>query len=569
MSPCSPTSPVSFSRAARSALRALAALCLLACGPALAGAQSAPEAPAQLSADAVQGHVVTLSWEAPEGSTPDGYVLEGGFAPDDVAGSLALGNGATVAQITLPTGVYFIRTYAVEDGVRSAASNEIRVSVGLAAPPAEPQDFRGLAVGHGLVLQWRQPADGGAPDLVRLEVTGPVSGNFPLGATGTFRVDGVPDGIYTMRLRAANDAGESDATPAITVTVPGLVAQVERGPSLPPGDAGLPVRYEHFDTPRVQQFAAREGLDAIVAGAATEFEAVLKLKEWVASQFPFGEPDPYPPWDAAIILDAIRAGITEGFCAQYSQVMLQSLAALGMPARYIEVGKVDNPYAHFPLEVWFNTLNKWVVIDPSLNVHYERDGVPLSALEIHDALVSGAADAVAVVEGAHRDGRPALDLWPLRTKSLYYYVRYHLKADHVSAPDEPPFDRWGDMIEFSDSGFTPWESSTVDSPFPKEQLTARSTSDRAAVNAPLNQIWVTPRVTTGTTVALDLAHDMPQIAGAEFRVIDDAGQPGPWQPHGSPTLLWLVGVSDRAIEVRGVNSRGVAGPATRVALVAP
>jgi transglutaminase-like putative cysteine protease len=550
-------------------LAVLAALCLLTLGPGWARAQSAPDAPAQLSVDAVQGNVVTLSWEAPAGVTPDGYLLEGGFAPDHVAGSLALGNGATTTQVALPPGVYFIRTYAIEDGVRSAASNEIRVIVGLAAPPAEPEDFRGIAVGHGVVLHWRQPVDGGSPDHVLLEVSGPVSGNFPIGATGAFRVDGVPDGTYTMRLRAANAAGESGATPAVTVTVPGLVAQVQQGPSLPPGHAGLPVRYEHYDAPRIQQLAAREGLEAVVAGAADEFEAVLKLKEWVAAQFPHTTPDPYPPWDALIVLDAIRGGLTGGFCAQYSQVLLQSLASLGYPARYVEVGTTENPYNHYPLEFWSNQFNKWVLLDADFNLHFERNGLPLSALEVHDALVSGAATSVEVVKGAFRTGHPSPDDWPLGTRELYYYLRYHLKANHVSAPDEPSFDRWGDMIEFSDSRTTPWESSPIESPFPKEQMTARSTSDRAAVDAPLNQLWVTPRVTTGSTVALDLAHGMPQIAGAEFRVIDDAGQPGPWQPHGSPTLLWQVGVSDRAIEVRGVNVRGVAGPATRVALVAP
>ncbi len=544
-------------------------LCLLASGTAWTRAQSAPEAPAQLSVDAVQGHVVTLSWQAPEGSTLDGYVLEGGFAPNDVAGSLALGNGETVARITLPAGVYFIRSYAVEDGVRSAASNEIRVSVGLSAPPAEPQDFRGLVVGHGLVLQWRQPVDGGAPDLVRLEVVGPVSGNFPLGPTGEFRVDGVPDGIYTMRLRAANAAGESDGTPAITVTVPGLVAQVQQGPTRAPGDAGLPVRYEHYDAPRIRQLAAREDLEAVVAGSANEFEAVLKLKEWVAAQFPFGNPDPYPPWDALIILDAIRAGQTGGFCAQYSQVMVQSLAALGVPARYVEVGMVDNPYAHFPMEFWSNHFNKWVVMDPSFNVHYERNAIPLSALELHEALVSGAADGVEVIEGAYRTALPSPAEWPLRTKEFYYYLRYQLKADHVWAPAEAAFDRWNDMIEWTDSRTVPWESSAVPSQFPKEPLTARSTTDAAVANAPLNQVWVTPRVTTGTTVALDLAHDMPQIAGTEFRIINDAGQPGAWQPHGLSAVMWRVGTSDRAIEVRGVNLRGVRGPVTRVGLVAP
>jgi Transglutaminase-like superfamily len=554
----------------RSSLRLLAVLCLLAPGsPAPARAQTAPDAPAQLSVDEVLGNVVTLSWNAPVGPVPDGYVLEGGFAPDEVAGSLALGNGATTTQIALPSGVYFIRTYAVENGVRSAASNEIRVGVGLAALPAEPEDFHGLAVGHGVVLQWRQPVAGGAPDHVLLEVTGPVSGNFPLGPTGTFRVDGVPDGFYTMRLRAANAAGASNATPAITLRLPGLVAQVAQGPSRPPGDAGLPVRYEHFDAPRIQQLAAREGLDAVVAGAASEFEAVLKLKEWVAAQFPHTNPEPYPPWDALIILDAIRGGLTGGFCAQYSQVLLQSLAAFGIPARYLEVGTAANPFNHFPLEFWSNQFNKWVLLDADFNLHFERNGLPLSALEVHEALVTGAAASVNVVEGAFRTGHPSPGDLPLGTRELYYYMRYHLKADHVWAPAEAPFDRWNDMVEWTDSHTVPWESSTVPSPFPNEKVTARVTNDPAVANAPLNQIWVTPRVTTGSTVALDLAHDMPQIAGAEFRVIDDAGQPGPWQPHGSPTLLWQVGVSDRAIEVRGVNLRGVAGPATRVALVAP
>lgn len=550
-------------------LAVLAALCLLTLGPGWARAQSAPDAPAQLSVDAVQGNVVALSWEAPAGVTPDGYLLEGGFAPDHVAGSLALGNGATTTLVALPPGVYFIRTYAIEDGVRSAASNEIRVVVGLAAPPTEPEDFRGIAVGHGVVLHWRQPVDGGSPDHVLLEVSGPVSGNFSIGATGAFRVDGVPDGTYTMRLRAANAAGESGATPTITVTVPGLVAQVQQGPSLPPGHAGLPVRYEHYNTPRILQLAAREGLEAVVAGAADEFEAVLKLKEWVAAQFPHTTPEPYPPWDALIVLDAIRGGLTGGFCAQYSQVLLQSLASLGFPARYVEVGTTENPYNHYPLEFWSNQFNKWVLLDADFNLHFERNGLPLSALEVHDELVSGTATSVEVVKGAFRTGHPSPDDWPLGTRELYYYLRYHLKANHVSAPDEPSFDRWGDMIEFSDSRTVPWESSPIESPFPKEQMTARSTSDRAAVDAPLNQLWVTPRVTTGSTVALDLAHSMAQIAGAEFRVIDDAGLPGPWQPHESPTLLWQVGVSDRAIEVRGVNVRGVAGPASRVALVAP
>ncbi len=547
----------------------LAALGLLVLGALPTAAQTVPGAPAQLSVDAVQGEVVTLRWNAPVGAPPDGYVLEGGLAPNQVAGSLALGSDASTAQVTLPPGRYFVRAYAVADGMRSAPSNEIEVEVGGLEPPAAPDAVTGVTVGHGLVLGWSQPAGGGAADSIQLEVTGPLSGTFPVAATGSFRVDDVPDGTYTVRLRASNAAGTSPATAPLTLTLPGLVAVVENGPALPPGEAGLPVRYEHFDAARIEQLAAREGLAQVVAGAASEFEAVLALKEWVAAQFAHSEPNPYPPWDALIILDAIRAGLTGGYCAQYSQVMLQSLAALGFPARYVEVGLDSNPYAHYPLEYWSNQFNKWVLLDVDYNLHFERAGIPQSALEVHDAAVSGTPSAVTVVEGTVRAGHPSPSGWPHGTVELYYYVRFHLKADHVFAPHEEPFDRWSDMVEWTDDRTTPWEASTVPSEFPKVRPTAVSTGDRAIAEAPLNRLWVTPRVMSGTEVWLDLAHDMPHIAGAEYRVIDRAGTPGPWVAHGSATLVWPVGGDQRAIEVRGVNLRGIAGPATRVALVAP
>ena len=78
-----------------------------------------------------------------------------------------------------------------------------------------------------------------------------------------------------------------------------------------------------------------------------------------------------------------------------------------------------------------------------------------------------------------------------------------------------------------------------------------------------------PRVTGGTDLTFDLAHAMPNIARAEFRVLDAGGGAGPWVAQTSPVLLWRVAPLDRAIEVRGVNLRGLPGPSTRVALVAP
>ncbi len=238
---------------------------------------------------------------------------------------------------------------------------------------------------------------------------------------------------------------------------------------------GLPFRYESPWLPRLNELGLRERLDEVVGGRSREFERILRLKDWVAAQFPTTVPDPYPPWDALVVLDWIRGGLTGGFCAQYAQIFLQSLAYLGIPARYVEIGTAENPYGHFLTEVWSSEYDKWVLMDPNYNVHFERDGIPLSALEIHDALLAGAAGTVSPVLGPTREGLPDPYAWPLHMVELFYYLRFDLKADHLTDP-ATPFDRWNDMVEWQDPRTVPWELSPVPSVFPKERLTRLVTS---------------------------------------------------------------------------------------------
>ena len=547
----------------------LVLMSLLGGAPSLALGQNSPDAPERLNVEDVSGNYVTLTWEAPVNETPEAYVVEGGFAPDDVAGSLALGPDTTSVTVPLPSGVYYIRTYAVVDGQRSQPSNEVQVAVAMPTPPAAPDNLAAVAVGNGVAVTWRRNYNGGTPTGVLLDVSGPVGGTIPLGDTGEFRVAGVPNGVYTLQLRAVNGAGASPSTPSVTLSLPGPVPVVTKAPSTSPADPVLPVRYER-PAARLDQLRTREQLDAVIAGAASEFEAILKLRDWVSAQFPDGVPDPYPAWDAMVVLDEIRAGRTGGFCAQFSQVLLQSLAALGVPARYIEIGPRDNPMNHFPLEVWSNDFDKWVLVDADFILHYERNGVPLSAAEAHDAYVSGQAGAVTVVEGVRAPGHPSSSYFPERTLELYYYVRYPLKADHVSAPNEAAFDRLNDAIELLDSRTIPWERSPFTSPFvANEVLTRQSTSSPALVDAPINQLWVTPRVSDAAEVTVDLATNMPNVAYAEYRLVNAQGVAGPWRRHYAATFVWRVGSGDRALEIRAVNARDVAGPVSAVSLVTP
>jgi hypothetical protein len=326
------------------------------------------------------------------------------------------------------------------------------------------------------------------------------------------------------------------------------------------------VRYQSLDEPQLDQLARREHLRELVAGIPRQFDQMRRLQDWVNAQWPDGTPTPYPPWNALTVLDWIRSGRTGGFCAQYAQVFLQSLAALGYTARYIEIGSRDNPYAHYLTEVWSNDYDKWVVMDPDFNVHFERGGVPLSALEIHDALVSSAlADVVAVFDRARpHHATPAS--WPQHTAELYAYLRYHLNADHLSRPRDAAFDRFNDMIEFADPRVPAWEVSAVASPFPRERLTSRRITDRRFVSAKLNQVAMAVQHAAGARVTIALRDNVVQRAGYEYRLTPAGMSPAPWQTTARSTLTLPMPDAGGLIEVRGVNVRGVAGPSASLSI---
>lgn len=323
---------------------------------------------------------------------------------------------------------------------------------------------------------------------------------------------------------------------------------------------GLAHRFDPMTQPILEELRTREGLGAVVASGATEFDRMLLLKDWVAAQWPKGNPDPYPPWNALTILDWIRSGMTGGFCAQYAQVYLQGLASLGYTARYIGIGLVDNPYAHYLTEVWSNQYEKWIVLDPDFNVHYVRDGVPLSALEVHEAFVAGAADEVTLVLGSHRDGHPDPYAYPARGLEFYYYLLFHVKADHLTDASNP-FD-FRDLVVWSDPSTVPWELSDAPSPFAKVPLAPWAVTSAVTAYPKLNQVEIEPVLRGAGRLELRLTHN---VVDFDHYAIDVEG--GGSVQHEGDLLEWSLGVGENRLTVRGVNLRGVAGPPATVRTV--
>jgi hypothetical protein len=164
----------------------------------------------------------------------------------------------------------------------------------------------------------------------------------------------------------------------------------------------------------------REKLDKVIGGTKTDMEVFLRLMKWVRAQWSPGRPDPYPPINAIVILDKIRKGETEGFCAQYCFVLVQCLQSLGYKARYVTVK------GHEVTEVWSPELLKWIMLDPLFELYISKEATPLSVVEIHNMTLMGEHDLEVHAKKDPGDLREYL--------SRYEKFAVWLKNDHLSSP---------------------------------------------------------------------------------------------------------------------------------------
>lgn len=206
---------------------ALAAGVLTWAGEVALGAFAVPAPPANLAA-AVNGHTVTLSWQAGGGAAGVVFWLEAGSAP----GAANLGTWPTTAtQLVaagVPDGRYFLRVRAASADGASAPSNEVDVRVGCGASLSAPQNLLADVNGNALFLAW-EPVPGATAYLLEAG-SAPGLANVatvPLGATTLAAT--VPAGTYYVRVRALSACGAGDPSNEVVLrvgTAPPTVAPI-------------------------------------------------------------------------------------------------------------------------------------------------------------------------------------------------------------------------------------------------------------------------------------------------------------------------------------------------------
>lgn len=185
------------------------------------------------------------------------------------------------------------------------------------------------------------------------------------------------------------------------------------------------VKEESFFHPRLKLLRKRETLDKVISSGSTQFEKIVLLRKWTRHQWEPSDKFYYPPWDAVEILDLARKHNNRGFCAQYAIVFAQACLSLGIHARY-----VDLP-GHFVCSIWSDDYDKWVLMDELNDIHFERNGNPLSVRELCMAYWKNDISGIFRVDSNWNKTQIKRD--DIRVYRMYSII---LRTNHLSKPIE-------------------------------------------------------------------------------------------------------------------------------------
>ena len=164
--------------------------------------------------------------------------------------------------------------------------------------------------------------------------------------------------------------------------------------------------FEDLSSPKFRELREKYQLDTIFHDETGELKRILLLRDWIRKVVPISDfEDTYPGEGYPQgILDAALKG--HGFhCGHYMIVQNAVMNAYGYVTRCLGAGPgvKGGPDGHHGInEIWLNTYHKWFLSDAKYNHHFEKDGIPLSALEIRDEYLKNRMADVKLLKGAAR-----------------------------------------------------------------------------------------------------------------------------------------------------------------------
>ena len=322
-------------------------------------------------------------------------------------------------------------------------------------------------------------------------------------------------------------------------------------------------KFEDITSPPFRELNRRFAFAETLKGVEDEFERILRLRHWIFSTLKVDPSKPNPPLDAiSILTQGPSGGPFECTHAMITQNAVMN--SMGYVTRCLQPGPggEENTYLaagnHGVNEIWSNKYRKWFISDAEFDGHFEKGGIPLSALEIRDEYLKNEAKDVDLVVGPDRKKvKPQL----LFSPHTYRFVAYELTGDRhtESGLSSGALAVWEDEY-FKTHTWYRW-STPLGGKAPMHWALRQKFFVRVA-----HRDWIewTPNVVSvraeihGAVARVRLRSHTPNFARHEMR-----GRGGGWEKTGADFEVKLEGPRVER-EFRSVNAAGVAGPVSRL-----
>ncbi len=305
--------------------------------------------------------------------------------------------------------------------------------------------------------------------------------------------------------------------------------------------------YERFEEPKLRILRERYNLGKVVKKGKDEFRKMVLLREWVKSQWWHGTPskEGNKP-DALHILRRVRKG-EQFFCDHYSVTFIQCALSLGWNARRVAI-HTSGYNGHTVAEIWSNQYKKWIIMDTDFNIHYERNGIPLNALELHKIWINEGSDGIQKIKICKGKPRPKSNgemlCCPWRLVDYYYRFGITLGNDFFSRAKKGKILGW-DLLPPAAWWF---DEKTI-----KIKGAKYLTDKESELYWTLNQTYIEPKPHRANVLSVDLNTFTPNFK--EFLVkIDNR----PLKKKGS-RFLWKLHSGINKIEAKAINKFGIEG----------
>lgn len=202
--------------------------------------------------------------------------------------------------------------------------------------------------------------------------------------------------------------------------------------------------HEDLRSPKFEELRVKYRLEEAVKGETDDFKRILLLRHWLHERVVVDKKGVEPP--EADALHTLEEGPKGGrySCGHMSVALNAVLNAMGHVTRIVLSGPGEKEPkrlagSHGANEAWCNTLCKWVLVDAEHDSHFEKEGVPLSALEIRDEVLRDGAKSVVRVRGLDRkpEARVEDESWG-QTARTYAWISWPSEGNRFTRYPEDP-----------------------------------------------------------------------------------------------------------------------------------